>query len=438
MWWSLYSLEHLLCSVTGRPTSIVDNACTTPLPVPFDENDFQKDEVSRLIGSSSRGNLGRPERLTVCSSGSGLNSQDSGYNDGSGNTQDADISRMENLKGLPPCMSLYFVELIALTSISRRMTNRLYSSESAQSPWPSIQFTIQSLMLEIDSWLLNLPAPYDFTSTQSSQCPSNQRMGLACLFYSTRIGITRPCLCRLESNASQGDDADDFSSKTATECVESACQMLTLFPDTTDACALYKVLPWWCILHYLMQATTILLLELSVHTQHVPDKASMVTQATKKAIEWLHTLSTMDAAAQRAWKRCDGFLRRLAPNLGIDISDLPCSADAGTGDSPAEVTFDMQATASAALNAGVELEMNPTPTSPMKQPNPELDVPASYGLEWSDVMDPMKSDQSLTLPNTFDDLLPYDPTTGQITGSFFPTGRGVDMDLGYFWCDPLC
>src|SRR3954447_17284668 len=41
VWWSLYVLEHQLGNMTGRQTSISDETCTSPLPAPVDEDQFQ-------------------------------------------------------------------------------------------------------------------------------------------------------------------------------------------------------------------------------------------------------------------------------------------------------------------------------------------------------------------------------------------------------------
>ena len=40
VWWALYGLERHLGVVTGRPSSIDDNQCSTPLPIPYEEEVF--------------------------------------------------------------------------------------------------------------------------------------------------------------------------------------------------------------------------------------------------------------------------------------------------------------------------------------------------------------------------------------------------------------
>lgn len=208
-----------------------------------------------------------------------------------------------------------------------------------------------------------------------------------------------------------------------------------------------------------MQATTVLLLELAFHSQHVPEKANMVMKAAKKAIDWLSALSKTNMASERAWKLCDGFLHRLAPHIGIDVNEM--SDNQGSlsnslfdapdgigstelGDDPLvdDLTFDQPSTLLAAPVATAEsiaAEMDSIACSPIKPPVSPLDMSVSYSLEAPDLLDTLtKSENSLSGPLPYDGLFPYDPATGQITGSFFPSGPNMDLDMGYFWGDAVC
>ncbi|KAL2783551.1 transcription factor domain-containing protein [Aspergillus keveii] len=40
VWWSIYTLESILSVMTSRPTGAPDEFSTTPLPIPFDEEQF--------------------------------------------------------------------------------------------------------------------------------------------------------------------------------------------------------------------------------------------------------------------------------------------------------------------------------------------------------------------------------------------------------------
>ncbi|KAJ6120982.1 hypothetical protein N7523_005262 [Penicillium sp. IBT 18751x] len=475
VWWSLYTVEHLLTVITGRPSCIIDSSCTTPLPVPFDESDFQKEEVAHMISAAGRAASDKLDRVSFHKGATNFDSNTDDDTCDSPVECETKMTRAEYLKSLPPCMSLYFLQLTSLTTIAKRMTIKLYSPEALQSPWASTEFTIQSLMLDIDTWFMNLPSAYDFTSTQT-HCPLGQRMGLAFLFYSTKIGITRPCLRRLEASPQEGDRAHEFCSKTAAECVESACHMLTLFPDAPDAALLHRITPWWCTLHYLMQSSTVLLLELSFRAQHVPEKATMVSKAAKKAVDWLSTLSKMNDASEKAWKLCDGFLRRLPPNLendnsnngnnnnknnniselaeqessggslldelemdepdiaGPDIAELSAlSNDQGVDDFAFGASDILPMSAAELDTTGGELDS--IACSPMEQSGTSpLGMIVPCGFDPPDMLDPFIKQEK----PSYDDYFPYDPATGQITGSFFPSGPNIDLDMGYFYGDAVC
>lgn len=49
VWWSIYTLENTLSIMTGRPTCVPDKFSTTPLPIPFDEEQFREPVALRLL-----------------------------------------------------------------------------------------------------------------------------------------------------------------------------------------------------------------------------------------------------------------------------------------------------------------------------------------------------------------------------------------------------
>lgn len=49
VWWALFVLDTVLCVMTGRPPSSDEVFCTTPLPIPYREEDFWDEEVVQLI-----------------------------------------------------------------------------------------------------------------------------------------------------------------------------------------------------------------------------------------------------------------------------------------------------------------------------------------------------------------------------------------------------
>ena len=70
VWWALYTLEHILSTMTGRPTSVFDHACTTPLPAPVEDDTLGTEQAAQLSSSAMQ----KSSRLPLMSSQSGSSS----------------------------------------------------------------------------------------------------------------------------------------------------------------------------------------------------------------------------------------------------------------------------------------------------------------------------------------------------------------------------
>lgn len=72
-----------------------------------------------------------------------------------------------------------------------------------------------------------------------------------------------------------------------------------------------------------MQATVVILLELSLRAHHMPQEAENLFDVAKKAVRWLHGLGQESYSARRAWTLCNTMLREAAPKIGREVKDLP-------------------------------------------------------------------------------------------------------------------
>ncbi|RAL16870.1 CeGAL family transcription factor [Aspergillus homomorphus CBS 101889] len=423
VWWTLYTLDLRLSIMSGRPSFINDCLCTSPLPVPFDEQDFGKDEVIRHLRRSIYGSPLPPTETTSAAQPE-TSAKSTGIE-----------KRDTNEDNYSPCGSSYFLHLVQLTMIAKESLAKLYNPSALQSPWQSTELVVRSLMLNLDAWLINLPKEYDFTVTQSShvsQATSNQRLSLALLFYSTRMGITRPCLRRVNLPNQEDKKMQEFGQKVAEECVESACHMLRLFPEDIKAATLYTASPWWCLLHFLMQATAVLALELAFQAQHVPDKAPMLSKALDKAYDWLSLMSRTQKAPERARRLCDRLLLHLKSKEGIKASESP-SVQPTSLESPADtpISFPIKTTESVSDPSGpTGMKLDCQPSAALLTDG--LTYAPSHLLESTGDL-PMQSENTLGIPSNYEDLFPYDTSTGQLTGSLFPADYGLDVEPSEFY-----
>jgi hypothetical protein len=84
-----------------------------------------------------------------------------------------------------------------------------------------------------------------------------------------------------------------------------------------------KPVVWWNILHWLVQAATVLMLEISLRVFHTPEEAEAIFEACKKAVRWLHALAEDNPSAKRAWAFCHTLLREAAKKIGREVDGPP-------------------------------------------------------------------------------------------------------------------
>ncbi|PLN86823.1 fungal-specific transcription factor domain-domain-containing protein [Aspergillus taichungensis] len=446
LWWSIYLLEHLLTTMTGRVSCVGEDLSATPLPIPFEEEDFGRADVQRLFHNPNE----RAHRLKLT-----LLQSD----------EEAKVSA-EWLAQCEPSASLFFHCLVDLATITQAIITKIYSIHGLRERSSKVERRIRRYSHTLDLWLAKVPPAYRFDPVPpSSQSPTTnplagattanerERVSLAISFYSSRLTLCRPCLTHTTWRPAPQDSGIEPPGRLppraqlrydlARTCLQSACSLISILPDTPDMEWLARTTPWWSILHFVMQATTALLLGLSCWPSHSPDSeggrrsrsrsssatrggrsesaprqdnfpnqsfphlsgttasSSTVTPGpgsslntntgtstpntsisgastarparrnparrlssfssapssstsdqhqhqhrqftppggtghsgdelsipslirhTKKAFIWLYEMGRTTAAARRAFLHCDSFLRRIAPSLGLDVSDWP-------------------------------------------------------------------------------------------------------------------
>ncbi|KAJ5617368.1 hypothetical protein N7537_002482 [Penicillium hordei] len=418
IWWCLYTVEHTLCSMTGRATSISTNMYTTQLPLPFDEHHLSQPPATLFLENFDI----RQRRVDMAMTSPYIRYPDRRQ------TEDAFAGRSW-LHSLPVTPSLYFLYYCDLTVVNQEILDHIYSAESATVSWDNIKGGISRLKTTVDAWLSTLPPGLDFTSINDENEKTYwAKTNLAFHYHSTRIILGRPCLCRHTPHQAdrprRSFDDRGFSHDMAVMTLESAINMLDLLPDEPNTTHIYRFCPWWCFLHYLMQTATVIILELSFHCVHMPDRGSSLVQSAKKSVRWLYMMSTHCIASHRAWQLCESAVRRLVSSMGYDDSDIPQPSKQSN-----------------------ELSGNPIDPAPPPQLAGGLD--GAQGLPYnglsheSHTADHFSNDAdrtgslaSVILPATStqehtEDYVnfPYDPITEEFIRYFFPSMDGVENPI---------
>lgn len=184
MWYTLYSLEYLLCIMTGRPSCIHDKDCSVPMPRPVDEDrseDGFDADLRRYSGttslssnrssvSSSFGFRGSPSTPQLMSS-----SQPSTVSSASSpSTSKPAVLSSRTSNSIPfvassAYPSTYFVEHTKLNQITAEILTELYSPATRNKSWSDIQGIISGMELKLMKWKADLPHWLDFIKGQGDQ-----------------------------------------------------------------------------------------------------------------------------------------------------------------------------------------------------------------------------------------------------------------------------
>lgn len=286
-WWSLHSIECLLSTTTGRPCIMPVTDCTVPLP-------------QTPIG----GRFTDPSNISGASSTSGELSSSSGP-----------MNQIRRRSFVPS--SLLF-NRASIDIITHRTISLLYSPTSSLNTWPQTQKVIAGLMQDMDNWAA---ATFPKGLTSSDLTPSSERQRerllLAFSMFSARMLVTRPCVLRLERS-----DPAGFNQKTSDACVEAAQDVSKLLPDPPDAVWVYSHGPWWSIIHNIMQATAVLLLETCRDGASSAAKYPQQISCLAKLVHWLQSMSSTNTLARRACNVIHNILTNADSPSMAEIADL--------------------------------------------------------------------------------------------------------------------
>jgi hypothetical protein len=269
LWWSIHSIESQVCVLIGRPCIILNDACTVPLPT----------GTTPLETTSS-------------------------YTANQG----------ENV----PTMHISFLRArIKITIIMQNALSKLYLPRQSTESWERTHTIITTLTGELDEWVRDLPSE-GFSAVDEQSLLSFHH-------YSARLLISRPSLCRLERRIKgQSHASAAFNHKTAAACVQSAQSITRLFPDQPTWIFVCQRSPWWCIVHYIMQAIAVFLLEMSFEGTDSTQNGESLSRNIEKLVNWLRFMSTRSAVAERAYKVVQGIIK-------TDAARVPSNTFQGEG-----------------------------------------------------------------------------------------------------------
>lgn len=307
--------------MTGRNSEVDLSICNVPLPCPFFEGGFDyryrhQDSERGIYAREDMTYGGRISPYTALSITNRGDSREAMSSDLDGQKNDMGPTIYEILRTNDSHLFFHYIQLYL---ISQDVTKNLYLLDTPRIYWPDIESSVSVLWGLTVRWLHQLPCEYRFDHSVVPM--ESDAMSLGCLFYSVRITITRPSLCRHDRRRSASPEIAAFHRNTAEACVESAKAIVVLFPDEFNVTRLSEAATWFHFVHYLVQAIIVLLIELKFWSELRTSSDEMI-RLIEKALRSIWLLSKADASALRAWNLCMGLFRRIAIEQQIDVTDL--------------------------------------------------------------------------------------------------------------------
>jgi hypothetical protein len=130
--------------------------------------------------------------------------------------------------------------------------------------------------------------------------------------------LTRPCLSARKQARREGTDAT-FPMRMGDSCIKAAKTVVDFLPDELSVHFIYDQVPWWCIVHHMMQAVSIFLLGLSYPSSTSQDSALLI-HYVRKVIRRLQVMQ--DPVAERAYHVAMEAFESVSRRYAIDISDM--------------------------------------------------------------------------------------------------------------------
>lgn len=224
----------------------------------------------------------------------------------------------------------YLKSMVNLGEITQAALS-LYGDDTMRGTWESIQRTIAHQNDELDAWATALPEGLNFfhRSNVTGHRYRREQNTLDIMYHGTKILITRPCLCRLDRRIpNQTASSNTFNRRAALLCVDAAKSIAKLLPDATESnlVILYQAGPWWQMVHVIMQALVVLLLEIVLEAKYFPDDRLDVIPPLKKLLRWLRIMRMNNGMAVRAYSLSLALMKKLASTIQfVSAFRLPAS-----------------------------------------------------------------------------------------------------------------
>jgi hypothetical protein len=152
--------------------------------------------------------------------------------------------------------------------IVQKTTVSLYAPRCGTRAFDYIQATILDRSKELAEWK-DAALPMQDGKLMNRFGSQRDLTSLRISYWSAKILIGRMCVCRTERRMKgQTPQSAAFNQKTAELVVKAAQEMVDLLPDQPNPKGLYKVTPWWSLVHHRKYGLFCKISQVTFHRSH--------------------------------------------------------------------------------------------------------------------------------------------------------------------------
>lgn len=228
---------------------------------------------------------------------------------------------------------------ILLDRILAETIFELYTAATVRKSWAQLQQRVASLNIKLSTWKAYLPDRFGMKDLEAGEQPdfTIDAVYLSLRYFSVSILINRPSLCYHHENMrekmpDQSDNSRAIDVDNAKRAIDSARGMLQLLNRHSHQ-QLYNQSPWWCLLHFVVQACALLVMEFYDQSQHTPEEERQdFLRDTKCGMDILYSMRENNPAAEKAYRTLQKLIQVALPNSQLkNHTGVAPSTQASTG-----------------------------------------------------------------------------------------------------------
>ncbi|RVD90090.1 uncharacterized protein DFL_001068 [Arthrobotrys flagrans] len=217
----------------------------------------------------------------------------------------------------------FFSQSTKLYKIGLEILNKIYYAGAVSLTWRDVEQIITTTTSKLQKWKDEVPV--DFFSPQVTPEPDLQVQRNKVLLYldylNTVVLLNWPCLCRVK--AMEAAQLRQFNRAASIACVTAALDIIKLLPDDIRPTEFWAVFPWWIILYYIVSSGMIVMMEMTLQAEHIPEQKELLMASGKKVLRWLNYMGQTDLAARRSCKMLTDLMTSAAPHIGHTYTSPP-------------------------------------------------------------------------------------------------------------------